>query len=215
MWTQPAEGPRVPVPVPVKRAMSQALIRTWRRQTETLSLGDYTGHVLDLNAWPVDCLPELSADFGHVGTLRLHNSPNGRFANRFLERCPNVRVLSLVNCQLLELPTAISGMHELIDLDLHGNRIELNDRSTSILAGLNKLQSLNLVGNTWAGASRCAADRAGAFTPALYRPADLAGRVEALTGLQTLDLRDNAITRIPQEVLTVPRGPRSIVSPSA
>ncbi|WP_324708802.1 NEL-type E3 ubiquitin ligase domain-containing protein [Pseudomonas fragi] len=206
VWTQPAEGPRVPVPVPVKRAMSQALIRTWRRQTETLSLGDYTGHVLDLNAWPVDCLPELSADFGHVGTLRLHNSPNGRFANRFLERCPNVRVLSLVNCQLLELPTAISGMHELIDLDLHGNRIELNDRSTSILAGLNKLQSLNLVGNTLG--RRISVRRMTGLVHLRLRYTGLQTwpeGVEALTGLQTLDLRDNAITRIPQEVLTAQR----------
>lgn len=206
VWTQPAEGPRVPVPVPVKRAMSQALIRTWRRQTETLSLGDYTGHVLDLNAWPVDCLPELSADFGHVGTLRLHNSPNGRFANRFLERCPNVRVLSLVNCQLLELPTAISVMHELIDLDLHGNRIELNDRSTSILAGLNKLQSLNLVGNTLG--RRISVRRMTGLVHLRLRYTGLLTwpeGVEALAGLQTLDLRDNAITRIPQEVLTAQR----------
>lgn len=103
-----------------KQAISQTLINAWRRQTETVHFGEHTGYVLDLNSWPVDCLPELSADFAHISALHLSHSPNGKFPGTFLQKFVNLRVLALKNNQLGELPGEIAGMSELVDLNLQG-----------------------------------------------------------------------------------------------
>lgn len=206
VWSQSRSGPRVQVSTRDKRAISQALIHAWRRQTETVQFGEHTGYVLDLNAWPVDCLPELSADFSHVSALHLSHSPNGNFPGTFLEKFINLRVLSLKNNQLGELPAEISGMSELVDLNLQGNQIVLNGRSASVLAGLTRLKSLNLTGNTLG--RRISVRRMVELEHLHLRYTGLLTwpeGVESLRHLQILDLRDNAISRIPQEVFSPDR----------
>ena len=206
VWSQPRNGPRVLVSMRDKRAISQALTQAWRRQTERVEFGDHAGYVLDLNSWPVDCLPLLSADYPHISELRLSNSANGNFPGAFLEKFPNLRALSLKNNQLSDLPGEIAGMYELIELNLQGNQIVLNSRSASVLSGLVKLKSLNLTGNTLGRriSVRRMADLEHLhlrYTGLLTWPEG----VESLSKLQTLDLRDNAISRIPQEVFAADR----------
>lgn len=206
VWSQPHNGPRVQVSTRDKQAISQTLINAWRRQTETVHFGEHTGYVLDLNSWPVDCLPELSADFAHISALHLSHSPNGKFPGTFLQKFVNLRVLALKNNQLGELPGEIAGMSELVDLNLQGNRIVLNGRTASVLSGLTKLKSLNLTGNTLG--RRISVGRMAdlehlhlRYTGLLTWPEG----VESLSHLQTLDLRDNAISRIPLEVFSPDR----------
>ena len=207
VWTQTsAAGPRVLVPPHIKRDISQALISTWRRQSESVQFADHSGYALDLNGWPVDCLPELSADFGHVSSLRLHNSPNGRFPVQFLERFPNLRVLSIVSSQLTEVPSAVLLMPELIDLNLQGNQIVLSDRTSTLLSGLTRLKSLNLMANPLG--RRISVRRMTDLVHLRLRYTGLQTwpeGVEALSHLETLDLRDNDITRIPQDVFDAQR----------
>lgn len=205
--SQPRNGPRVQVAMRDKRGISQELLHAWRRQTETVSYADHTGYVLDLDGWPADCLPELSADFAHVSALRLNNSSNGKFSGSFLEKFSNLRALTLTSNQLRELPGEIAGMHELIDLNLQGNQIVLTSRTASILSGLIKLKSLNLTGNTLG--RRISVRRMADLEHLYLRYTGLLTwpeGVESLSRLQTLDLRDNAISRIPLEVFSAARG---------
>lgn len=206
VWSQPTAGPRVRVSAQVKRGISQTLIRTWRRLGESVHLDGHSGYVLDLNAWPVDCLPDLSADFSHVSSLRLHNSPNGKFPGRFLEKFPHLRTVSLVNSQLAELPAALSSMPELLELNLRGNQIVLNESAATLLSGLTRLKSLDLVGNPLG--RRISVQRMVDLEQLKLRYTGLQTWPEgvlSLRRLQTLDLRDNSISRIPPEVLTAGR----------
>ena len=206
VWSQPTAGPRVQVSAQVKRGISQTLIRTWRKLGESVHLEGHSGYVLDLNAWPVDCLPDLSADFSHVSSLRLHNSPNGQFPDRFLEQFPHLRIVSLVNSQLAELPAALSSMPELLELNLRGNQIVLNESAATQLSGLTRLKSLDLVGNPLG--RRISVQRMVDLEQLKLRYTGLQTWPEgvlSLRRLQTLDLRDNNISRIPPEVLTAGR----------
>ncbi|SDU88272.1 NEL-type E3 ubiquitin ligase domain-containing protein [Pseudomonas mucidolens] len=206
VWTEPRNGPRREVSSRDKRDISQALIQVWRRQTERVRIGDHTGYILDLRAWPVDCLPELSADFGHVSGLFLSHSPNANFPPIFLEQFSNLRILSLKNNHLTEFPLAIKNMIELTDLNLQGNQITLNDRAITVLSGLRRLKSLNLNDNEL---GRRISVRSMLALEHLYlRNTGLLTwpeGVEALTHLQAMDLRNNAISRIPQDVFSPER----------
>ena len=206
VWSQLSNGPQVLVSVEHKRAISQVLLRAWRRQTESVHFDGHTGYVLNLNAWPVDALPELSADFGHISSLRLNYSPNGKFPRGFLEKFRNLRVLSLTHSHLRALPPELSAMPELIELDLRGNQIVLNSQGSALLSALTKLKSLNLNGNNLG--RRISIRRMANLQHLRLRDTGIQTwpeGVEALSHLQNLDLRDNDISRIPQEVLTASR----------
>lgn len=206
LWSQQAAGPQVLVTVEVKRAISQALLRAWRRQSDEVILGGHEGYELNLNAWPVDVLPALSANFGHISSLRLSNSSSGKFPSGFLQKFHSVRALSLTNSHLTELPSDISSLSELIELDLRGNQIALNSQANTALSGLTKLESLNLTGNNLG--RRISVGRMVNLRHLRLRYTGIQTwpeGVEALTHLQVLDLRDNDIRRIPQEVFSTDR----------
>ena len=206
VWTQPRNGPRSLLAKQAKRAISQALIRAWRRQTSSVQIEGHTGYELNLDAWPVDGLPALSADFGHISALHLADSSNAQFPVGFLERFPNLRVLSLTSSHLAELPVSIARMPQLRDLNLQGNRIVLNDQANAILKGLVKLKSLNLTGNQLGRPVAVQSMRE--LKHLLLRHTGTTqwpDGVEYLAQLQTLDLRDNAISYIPPEVLAADR----------
>lgn len=206
VWSQQAVGPQVLVSTEVKHAMSQALLRAWRRQSDTVHFGEHTGYELNLKAWPVDVLPELSADFAHISSLRLSNSLSGKFPSGFLQKFHNVRALTLANSHLAELPSEISSLTELIELDLRGNQIALNGQANTALSRLSKLQLLDLTGNNLG--RRISVSRMVNLRHLRLRYTGIQTwpeGVEALNHLQTLDLRDNAIRRIPQEVFSAAR----------
>ena len=206
VWTQPHNGPRTLLAKRTKRAISQALIRAWRRQTPSVQIEDHTGYELDLEAWPVDGLPALSADFGHVSALHLSHSGNAQFPVGFLDRFPNLRILSLKNSHLAELPASLGRMSQLRDLNLQGNRIALNDQAVAVLSGLTRLKSLNLTGNLLG--RRLAVWPMRELKYLLLRHTGTTqwpDGIEHLLSLQILDLRDNAISHIPPEVLAADR----------
>ena len=206
VWSQPRSGVRLMVTDETKQAISQALIRAWRRQTPSLNIDDHLGYELDLNAWPMDCLPELSADFSHISGLNLAYSANGQFPSSFLRKFSKLRVLTLKNCQLRELPDAIASMPDLVHLNLQGNQIQLDNLSAIRLSNLTRLKSLNLVGNVLN--RRISVRNMPALEHLLLRYTGISEwpeGVEALAGLLALDLRDNAIGNIPAEVLTAER----------
>ncbi|MEB0204746.1 dermonecrotic toxin domain-containing protein [Pseudomonas sp. CCC3.1] len=206
VWSQPRTGPQVLLSAAEKRAISQRLILAWRRQTPSINIGDHTGYVLDLNSWSVDNLPVLSADFSHISALRLTDSPSGQLPFHFLQRFPNLRVLSLENNHLPELPASLASLSNLTDLNLQGNQVVLTSGAVELLSGLRKLKSLNLTGNPLA--RRISVRQLPDLEYLRLRHTQISEwpeGVETLTHLHTLDLRDNAIIHIPSEILTAER----------
>lgn len=206
VWSQPQTGPQVLLSAAEKRAIRQRLILAWRRQTPSINIGDHTGYVLDLNSWSVANLPVLSADFSHISALHLANSPSGHLPFHFLQRFPNLRVLSLENNHLRELPASLASLSNLTDLNLQGNQVVLTLGAVDLLSGLTKLKSLNLTGNPLG--RRISVSQLSDLEHLRLRYTQISEwpeGVETLTHLQALDLRDNAITHIPTDVLTVER----------
>ena len=206
VWSQPHTGPRVLMSTAEKRAIGQRLILAWKRQTPAINFGDHVGHVLDLNSWAVDSLPVLSADYSHISALRLSDSPSGNLPFHFLQRFPNLRVLSLENNHLYELPQSLATLPHLTELNLQGNQVALSSEAVTVLSGLNKLKSLNLTGNPLG--RRISVSQLPDLEHLRLRHTQInewPEGVENLTHLQVLDLRDNAIIHIPNEVLTAER----------
>ena len=199
-------GGRMLVTSETKKAISRALIRAWRRQTSALHIDSRTGYELDLDSWPADILPTLTADFSHITSLNLVNSSNGNFPADFLVKFPRLQVLNLKNCQLRQLPGALANMPDLVHLNLRGNRIELNDHSLAILTGLRKLKYLSLMGNRLN--RRISVRNMPALEHLDLRYTGISEwpeGIESVVGLIALDLRDNAIQVIPPQILTAQR----------
>lgn len=206
VWRQSHTGPRVLMSTAEKRAIGQRLILAWRRQTPAVNFGDHVGYVLDLNSWSVDSLPVLSADYSHISALRLADSSSAIVPVHFLQRFPNLRVLSLENNHLRELPSSLATLTHLTELNLQGNQVALSAEAVTLLSGLNTLKSLNLTGNPLG--RRISVSQLADLEDLRLRHTQISEwpeGVENLTHLQVLDLRDNAIIHIPGEVLTAER----------
>ncbi|SEC31526.1 C-terminal novel E3 ligase, LRR-interacting [Pseudomonas taetrolens] len=204
-WTQSLSGARVKVSTAHKQQMKQAIISAWRRQTPTLTVDNHIGHELNLNGWPVDSLPTLNADFSHVSALHLAHATGG-ISSTFLENFPGLRVLSLIDNGLTEVPAALSAMPDLIDLNLQGNQIVLSGTTSGILSGLTRLRSLNLTGNPLG--RTFSVRQMGNLQHLMLRYTGLSAwpeGVERLTQMRLMDLRNNAITQVPAQVLTPER----------
>lgn len=103
----------------------QRILACWRRDGTPVWADDDTliGLELDLSGLYLPSLPDLDADFSHVGSLKLSNTSLSTSPDGFLARHPGVRWLDLSHNQLRELPGAVRQMPELARLDLQSNRI--------------------------------------------------------------------------------------------
>lgn len=206
VWSAPHNAPRFKVSTHVKKSMRRALIQAWRRQTPHNQIGGHLGYELDLDAWPVDCLPELSADFSHINALNVSHSPSGHFPASFLGKFKQLRALTLKNSELIALPAAIADMSELTMLNLQGNHITLSASAHQTLASLTRLKSLNLTGNGLG--MRLSVGRLSGLEHLQLRFTGIdqwPDGIERLQNLQVVDLRDNAISHVPSEVLSPTR----------
>ncbi|MFJ2331504.1 NEL-type E3 ubiquitin ligase domain-containing protein [Pseudomonas helleri] len=207
VWSYPSRGQRTLVSIQTKRAMSRALIRAWRRLSTPVSLDGVAGYELDLNGWPVDALPSLEADFRHILSLHLSNTTSTVPAS-FLEKFTELRHLSLNATQLTELPASIAVMPGLTHLNLRNNQIVLTPESADVLSAKTKLKSLVLTGNPL-GRSFSVQQMPNLqhlmlrYTGLTQWPTG----IETLENLQTLDLRNNAISFIPSAILTESMAP--------
>ncbi|MCU1727354.1 hypothetical protein NTD86_10200 [Pseudomonas sp. 7P_10.2_Bac1] len=207
VWTHPVRGPRVLVPAQTKRSMSRALIRAWRRLSTSVTLEGHAGYELDLNGWPVDALPSLRADFGHVISLHVANI-SCAIPARLLAKFPELRDLSLNNCQLVEFPSSIATMPELTYLNLRNNQMVLTAESATVLSGLSKLKSVVLTGNPLG--HNFSVQQMANLQHLILRYTGVntwPEGIQSLSNLQTLDLRNNAISHIPAELLTEAMAP--------
>lgn len=187
------------------RYMAKALIlQCWRRQTAQKLAHDGTpiGLELNLGGLRLPSLPDLDADFSHVGSLNLSGMQLSASPEGFLARYRGLRWLDLSNNQLRELPPALGEMHGLTRLFLQRNQIQLTAHTAEVLAGRTGLRALWLDSNPLG------------ITPDFSRIGDMRSLSLKNTGITTwpnglfeqplLDLADlsgNQISALPEQLI--------------
>ncbi|KHA70412.1 hypothetical protein NZ35_26230 [Pseudomonas chlororaphis] len=201
-WYHTDDGVRERVPSHSKSRASQAIQRAWRRETRMTHVSGDSAHSLTLDSVPLGDLPVIVADFSHVAVLQMRGVGASAGLNTFLRNFPRLSTLELSGNGLTRIPQAIEDMSALRHLDLRENRIEFTDRSDLEFSNNDALVSLDLSLNRTLGrAPRIAAQRR-------LRRLDLRAcgiaewpsDIDALTHLQTLDLRNNNIVEVPAAV---------------
>ncbi|MET0779021.1 MAG: NEL-type E3 ubiquitin ligase domain-containing protein [Pseudomonas mandelii] len=201
-WHQQPDGSRLEVSRLSKYRTAQAIIRCWRNEPEVTESGDNLLSTLRFDAQPLGELPVIVGDFSHVERLVLDGVGASAGLNAFLKNFNNLRSLSLRGNHLTRVPQALSSMSRLAHLDLGDNLIQLTPESVTELAGMTRLQSMNL-----------------AFNPNLTRAPDVSklqhlehlnlqgtgiktwpSGASSLPRLRELDLRDNQIETLPEDV---------------
>ncbi|MBO0494795.1 DUF6543 domain-containing protein [Pseudomonas sp. Marseille-Q1929] len=174
------------------RTYADEIERCWRRETLNLEITP---------ASPLE-LPALNADFSHVETLKLCNTPWSEAAQTFLNNFKQLKLLNIRKSGLTELPQGLGERSRLTHLRLSENRIRLTPQSVEQLAGLSRLRLLDLSENPLG----LAPDLSGMpqLSYVFLNKAGLEqwpGGVGELVHLQELNLRDNRLRTIPIERL--------------
>lgn len=153
------------------------IISCWRKEGPQQKAFDLTpiGWELDLSNLTLPSLPELDADFSHVGSLKLNNMSLSTSPEQFLLRHRGVRWLDMSNNQLRELPQALNQMNGLTRLLLHGNQIQLTPVTAQVLAQRTTLRALSMAIN----------------------PLRIAPDFSAITDLRTLSLQNCELETYP------------------
>ncbi|WP_330209840.1 leucine-rich repeat domain-containing protein [Pseudomonas sp. AM4(2022)] len=114
--------------------------------------GASIGLELDLSGLKLPNLPAISADFKHVGSLRLSNMSLEAIPNNFLRQFHHLRWLDMSNNLLRDLPEGMSEMNNLTRLFLQKNQLTLTTETAHVLAGRITLRALWLNDNPGLGA---------------------------------------------------------------
>lgn len=109
--------------------------------------GSSIGQELDLSGLQLPNLPAISADFKHVGSLKLSNTNLEASPDGFLRQFHHLRWLDMSNNQLTNLPVTVAEMNGLTRLFLHKNRLTLTAETAQVLCGRTTLRALWLHDN--------------------------------------------------------------------
>lgn len=120
------------------------ILACWRQETPMKFAADSTpiGLEMDLSDLTLSSLPDLDADFSHVGSLRLTRMQLSASPEGFLGGFRGLRWLDMSNNALRELPPAVGEMHGLTRLFLDNNSIRLTPETTRILSERTTLRAL-------------------------------------------------------------------------
>lgn len=192
------------------------ILRCWRRETPqqiSAANGEPIGLELNLGGLNLPNLPDLDADFSHVGSLNLNNMNLSASPEGFLTRYRHLRWLNLASNQLRELPPALGEMNGLTRLALQNNQIRLTPDTARILSERVTLRAISLAGNPIGS------------TPDFSQMTDLRvinmrntgieswpTGVGAQPALELIQLADNMITTIPDSVIDPPDNDRARMS---
>ncbi|NYH10428.1 dermonecrotic toxin domain-containing protein [Pseudomonas moraviensis] len=156
---------------------AEALLTCWRKiPMEDSSLDSYGfSHTVRF----IGELPTLGAAFPYVPDLFLVGDGSSSRLGRFLEAFPGLDSLAIRECNLGNIPEDIFTMNRLTALSLPDCEIRLTSESVAALAGMDRLEVLNLRDN----------------------PLELTPDISNLHSLTDLDLSDTGITEIPKGAL--------------
>ncbi|MFJ4457841.1 NEL-type E3 ubiquitin ligase domain-containing protein [Pseudomonas sp. NPDC089392] len=185
----------------VRRAwVARVIRRAWQRQNR-----DTHGNIqLFIHGWRIGALPHLPevVDFSHVTRLSLRNMSLLDIEPGFLQRFSRARSLDLRGNLLTAVPAGIERLVELAELNLSDNHIALTSEGSQRIAALHRLVALDLHGNSLGRAPD---------VRVLFRLRSLNLRMTGLRALPLallespslalIDLRENAISELPDAVL--------------
>ncbi|MGU9856055.1 NEL-type E3 ubiquitin ligase domain-containing protein [Pseudomonas sp. LF245] len=190
-----------------RRLTAQQILRAWRRETrQTIYGGLFDAHGLELQL-NGNNLPDAdfilgTRGFEHIEYLKISGDAFPPTGNDFLGKFTGLKSLRL-DCMITELPNSITNMLQLEQLDLSDNNITLTGESRQRLAGMTRMEELNLDGNPLG-----LTPDVSAMNHLLNLSLQQTGisqwpiGAERLTQLHSLLLQDNQITTIPESLFT-------------
>ncbi|SPO56411.1 conserved protein of unknown function [Pseudomonas sp. JV551A1] len=186
----------------VRGRIKERLIMAWRRIPVQ---GEGIDSIL-LSGLRPGRLPDLPADirFSEITSLDFRGMELARVSPGFLNSFPNLRTLCLAGNRLKRLPNQLA-LGRLRVLNLYNNQIVLDAVQATVLASCESLEVINLGHNplgksfSVSGMSRLRIIRLN-NTQIDTVPNGL----EDCSQLEMADLRNNRITRLPQELLGLP-----------
>ncbi|WP_454843095.1 NEL-type E3 ubiquitin ligase domain-containing protein [Pseudomonas gorinensis] len=173
----------------IRSAIARVLKDAWRRigPRHLDVTGRYLGQSIDLESTQISqqlqSLPALSANFDHVTWLNVSGSDFNDTSVPFLSNFPELLGLNLELCELTQLPSAITQMSSLQELDLSDNEIVLDADAVGRLKSMRHLRLLGLNGN----------------------PLGLAPDISQMRNLRLLWLASSGQTGWPEGLFEVPR----------
>jgi len=151
-------------------------------------------------------MPRLTADFGHVNSLRLTGNASVRDIGAFVERFPNLLALNLKAIKLDEVPSFLNHLQDLKELRLNNCAVTLTTVGQDILASLPTLKLLDLSHNKTLTLAPDLA-RLPAMLDVSLINTGLTALPEGLAEhprLQSLHLDNNRIIDLPQAFFSLP-----------
>jgi Leucine-rich repeat (LRR) protein len=150
-------------------------------------------------------LPSLRAEFSHVSYVYLESRDGLTTIGRFLKGFPNAYGVTIRNYALGTIPVETFEMGKLNTLALPQNEIHLDDASVQALAGLDRLEILDLTGNPL-GRAPDVSQMHGLTTLSLSNTGitETPNGLFALKEIEDADLSNNAITELPADYLELP-----------
>lgn len=186
---------------------AQAVERCWRRESELDDFSEALEPTFELviNTPINGALPTLSADFSHVTSLELQGVNGVTRLGQFLQSFPNLASLSVRNCHVGDLPDAVFKMGQLRSLTLPNCQITLTLESANALAGMERLEYLDL-GLNPLGQTLDLRQMPDLSTLRLNGTGmtEIPHGLFQLTDLDWADLSANAITDVPSDLMELP-----------
>ncbi len=191
-----------------RQQVAQRIEACWRRQSFALDEHQTSVASLSLDGMRVGSLPTLPGEirFDHVRQLSLKNMRLGDDVAYFLKCFKGLRRLELDRNHLTRLPEVLSRMFDLESVSMPRNRLALTDYTRLKLADLSALRRLDLSHNPLEKLVDVSKMR-DLHTLLLQdtKITDLPLGLGRLARLEQADLRDNAMTVLPEWLFTTPR----------
>ncbi|MGY1922763.1 dermonecrotic toxin domain-containing protein [Pseudomonas tolaasii] len=167
-----------------RKALHRLLENSWRREIpqETRFI-----HALKLPSALAGELPTLSAQFKHIGYLSIEGNGSALQPDAFLKSFAALDILSIQDARLGDIPTSAFDLPMLTHLDLPRCAITLSQASRNALAGMTRLEHLDLSNN----------------------PLGAAADFQGLANLNSVALQHTGLRDVPPGLLTQDR-PMSI-----
>ncbi|WP_213878681.1 NEL-type E3 ubiquitin ligase domain-containing protein [Pseudomonas sp. dw_358] len=184
--------------------VTSALEQAWRRGSPPVVTADgqAVGHELNLDGLDLRSMPPLPADFASVKRISMNRTLLSEPPDALLRRCPQLRHLFITETPLTALPETLTELPALTRLRLNNNGLVWTDQAQGILDLMPTLMELNLSYNPLGRApevSRLLRLR-GAILPRCQL-SEYPLSVLGLPMLETVDLRGNQLTEVPEQVL--------------
>lgn len=163
-----------------RQSLHRVLENSWRRETpqDTRLI-----HALNLPAALAGDLPTLSAQFNHIGYLSLEGNGAPMQPEAFLKSFTALDILSIQNAQLGDIPASVFDLPKLTHLGLTRCGITLSQTSRHALAGMTRLEHLDLS----------------------YNPLGLVVDFQRLAHLKDISLQGTGLREVPPGLLTQDR----------